>query len=815
VNGTVNPGGLSTTWYFQWGLTTGYGGTTVGGTFGTNGDTFPSTVSEAETLSGLTPGATYHYRIVGTNAAGTTYGVDASFTTNGFPNPPTLTSPANGVANSIWQTGQTFAWTYNTGGAGGGQTQYAIKVTPAGGADQWWTGSAWAGTETWIVSAAGSVAIAAGNFSSIVSSYQWTVNTKDANGTGTYASAFTVINEIPPAAPTLVSPANASYADLSGTPTFVWGYNPTNGDSGQLNWAVRRKISGSSTYSYYNAGSASWQSTIVWNPGSGNSFVYVSGLWVNGNTYNWSMALQDDGGQGPFAADFTVVAEAPPTVSVTSPSGTITSLLPVVAWSATFPGGAGETAYQVRTFTAAQYGIGGFNPATSPAIDDSGVVGGSAVSYQVATTLNPGAYKSYVNVTETGGVTNAFNALGSFTTAVDTPNAPGVTATATVDGATGCPMIQVQVACSVNILSAVDSSFETGIGTWGNIANCTLTQSATFFIDGAFSLRMSSTAAGDMQTNSGSTYPVAPSTAYTSIALLRAGSVGRNTLMQINWFTSVGVLISIDTGTTVADVVGSWTQIVVNATSPSNAAFASLTVLVKSTGGAGELHYVDLTGLFPAPVSAWCLGGFLATAGVIITRSDGVNVRLASPANPALLSNFPLTQIVTVNDYEVTPLKAYTYTALIQATGGSGVVQSPSSAPSGASVSTTKWWEFDPTDPTTAVSAQPITWNPSNTEQSASHVVLGQVTMNVVSYSMQNTDMTATIETFDQAVYTKFRALAVSQKTIFFSSPFGAGYYFRIAPGGKAHDTQLLASTSAGPHQTIAVVGVAQPRPPV
>jgi len=33
------------------------------------------------TLSGLTPGTTYHYRVVGKNAAGTSNGADETFTT--------------------------------------------------------------------------------------------------------------------------------------------------------------------------------------------------------------------------------------------------------------------------------------------------------------------------------------------------------------------------------------------------------------------------------------------------------------------------------------------------------------------------------------------------------------------------------------------------------------------------------------------------------------------------------------------------------------------------------------------------------------
>jgi hypothetical protein len=273
----------------------------------------------------------------------------------------------------------------------------------------------------------------------------------------------------------------------------------------------------------------------------------------------------------------------------------------------------------------------------------------------------------------------------------------------------------------------------------------------------------------------------------------------------------------------VTDTNAGFTQATVTATSPVNAAYATLQVNVISPANA-EVHYVDEVGLFPGSSAAWTAGGFSATAGIVILRSDGVYVRLASPANPAPLTNTPTVDTAVVNDYEVTPLVAYTYQALLQATGVQGLVQSAYSASAGASVSTTKWWEIDPTNPAGAVAAQPIQFNPSNTEQSAAHQVLGQSTMIVIASAVMGIDMTATLELFDATTYSKFYTLLTSQKTVFFSDPFGFSYYFRIAPGpggssggsgNKMHDTQLMPSTAAGPHRTLAITGIAQPRPQV
>jgi hypothetical protein len=96
LNGTVTTdGGASVTGYFEWGLTTSYGSTstTVAGL--TTGSTMYLNLSE------LTPGTTYHYRVVGTNSAGTAYGSDVSFVTIAPDLPTVITNAATQVgANS-------------------------------------------------------------------------------------------------------------------------------------------------------------------------------------------------------------------------------------------------------------------------------------------------------------------------------------------------------------------------------------------------------------------------------------------------------------------------------------------------------------------------------------------------------------------------------------------------------------------------------------------------------------------------------------------------------------------------------------------
>jgi hypothetical protein len=76
LTGTVNPLGIQSTFYFEYGPSAAYGSTTADGVLG---NAFaPRAVSRP--IAGLSPGATYHYRVVGVNAAGTSYGDDRTFT---------------------------------------------------------------------------------------------------------------------------------------------------------------------------------------------------------------------------------------------------------------------------------------------------------------------------------------------------------------------------------------------------------------------------------------------------------------------------------------------------------------------------------------------------------------------------------------------------------------------------------------------------------------------------------------------------------------------------------------------------------------
>jgi len=95
LKGTVDPHGLPTTVYFQYGTTMSYGLTTA--IQSKNGNTYQNV---AATIGGLTASTTYHFRIVATNSAGTRYGADRIFTTLSPTGPPVvITNPATLVTS--------------------------------------------------------------------------------------------------------------------------------------------------------------------------------------------------------------------------------------------------------------------------------------------------------------------------------------------------------------------------------------------------------------------------------------------------------------------------------------------------------------------------------------------------------------------------------------------------------------------------------------------------------------------------------------------------------------------------------------------
>ncbi len=93
LTGSLTPAGFDTKYFFQWGASTSYGGVTPTVDAGSGSSAVPAEAA----LQGLSPNSTYHYRLVGENEFGITYGADEKFTTSG---PPRITpEPAAGIGH--------------------------------------------------------------------------------------------------------------------------------------------------------------------------------------------------------------------------------------------------------------------------------------------------------------------------------------------------------------------------------------------------------------------------------------------------------------------------------------------------------------------------------------------------------------------------------------------------------------------------------------------------------------------------------------------------------------------------------------------
>ncbi len=143
LNGTINPNGLATTYYFDWGTTTSYGNSTTAASAGSGS----VNVNVSANLTGLVAGTTYHFRVVASNSDGVSNGNDLTF----IPGAAVLTTTA---ASSV---------TMNSAATGG-------TITSDGGLPVTSRGVCWATTASPTISGS---------------------HTTDGSGTGTFTSSIT------------------------------------------------------------------------------------------------------------------------------------------------------------------------------------------------------------------------------------------------------------------------------------------------------------------------------------------------------------------------------------------------------------------------------------------------------------------------------------------------------------------------------------------------------------------------------------------------------------------------------------------------
>jgi len=106
LHANINPEGQSTSYVFQYGLTSAYGSQTGTRRAGQGSKYVPAQLK----IDGLSPGTTYHYRVEAGNKLGSTFSRDRKFTTSGHPLPGAIT----GLPTSVGSTTVTLAGTVVT-----------------------------------------------------------------------------------------------------------------------------------------------------------------------------------------------------------------------------------------------------------------------------------------------------------------------------------------------------------------------------------------------------------------------------------------------------------------------------------------------------------------------------------------------------------------------------------------------------------------------------------------------------------------------------------------------------------------------------
>jgi Immunoglobulin I-set domain./Fibronectin type III domain. len=313
LNSTVNPNGSSTTFYFQYGTTTGYGSTTA------SGNTSVS-LTVNYSLTGLAPGTTYHYRIVAYNSTGTSYGGDVTFTTSAPPAPTVQTL----AANSITPTSAQLNSTVNPNGSS--TTFYFQYGTTTG------YGSTTASGNT-------SVSLTVNyNLTGLApnTTYHYRIVASNGGGTG-YGSdvAFTTSAQPAPTVQTLAA-------------------DTITATSGHLNSTVNPN--GASTTFYFQYGTtASYGNTTA----SGNTSVSLSvgfdltGLTPN-TTYHYRIVASNSGGTS-YGSDATFTTSQAPVPIIQTLAASLTTTTAAQLNSTVNPNGSSTTFY-FQYGTTAGYG---------------------------------------------------------------------------------------------------------------------------------------------------------------------------------------------------------------------------------------------------------------------------------------------------------------------------------------------------------------------------------------------------------------------------------------------------------------------------
>jgi len=348
LNGTVDPNGQSTSYFFQYGTSTSYGATTPTTSAGSG----TAAINVAATVSGLQPSQTYHFRLVAMSGAGTTDGSDMTLKLSAAPN--VTTSPASSVTTSgaklngtVNANGQPTSWEFEYG-----------TTTSYGSA----SASESAGSGSGPVSVSAGVSLAAAGV------YHFRLVATNASGTS-YGSDQSFVNSPPP----LVETGSAEGAGAT---------------SVTLTGSVDAKGSATSWYFQYGATSGYGTVSATSSAGSAAGAKAVTASIANlqpATTYHYRLVATNLAGTS-YGGDVTFTTPPAVTLIAESSQSVFGQTVTLSGAAAGSPAGAqvsvlaeplGQTTFATITTVATQAG-GGWSYQARPTI---------ATSYEASTAV--------------------------------------------------------------------------------------------------------------------------------------------------------------------------------------------------------------------------------------------------------------------------------------------------------------------------------------------------------------------------------------------------------------------------------------------
>lgn len=141
-----------------------------------------------------------------------------------------------------------------------------------------------------------------------------------------------------------------------------------------------------------------------------------------------------------------------------------------------------------------------------------------------------------------------------------------------------------------NFLSSTTESIDPNTSGWVAKLNCAISLgSGGRNGDGA--LKLTATAAGEMQARTVSSYPVTAGTVYQAFCDGSGATVPDR--IGIRWMTAANAEISISWSLTTATASATWHRIAVGAAAPATAAYAQVVVSALTPAGAGVINYFE------------------------------------------------------------------------------------------------------------------------------------------------------------------------------------------------------------------------------